>query len=227
MTKGQSKQSAVSPPVSPSPDAGMTLDTSNFRKHTSGNPLQRRLIDRFHRRVTAQIADLAPQSLLDAGCGEGFVAGLLLRQRQGLALTAFDFNPDAVRLAQARNPSGAFLTATIFDLPFAANAFDVVCCFEVLEHLREPAGALRELVRVARRAVVLSVPREPLFSWANTARGKNLDVRPRGSDPDHRQFWSRDTFAAFVADQLEVTTLTSSFPWTICVGHKRGTVSGN
>ncbi len=209
-------------------DRPAALDTSNYRKHTSGNPLQRRLIDRFHRAVTAQIAAVGPQSVLDAGCGEGFVAELLLRQLPGLALTGFDFNPEAVRVAQARNPDGAFLTATIFDLPFAANAFDVVCCFEVLEHQPDPAAALNELVRVARRAVVLSVPREPHFSWANVARGKNLDVRPRGSDPDHRQFWSRRAFAAFVAEEerLEVTKVTSSFPWTICVGHKRELTPG-
>jgi len=56
-----------------------------------------------------------------------------------------------------------------------------------------------------------------MFCLANAARGKNLDVRPRGSDPDHKQFWSRAAFGAFVGEQLVVRTLDGSFPWSICV----------
>src|SRR5690606_15782943 len=53
-------------------------ETSNFHKHTNGNPLQRRLIDRFHHLLMAKIGELAPSSFLDAGCGEGFVSEILI-----------------------------------------------------------------------------------------------------------------------------------------------------
>ena len=69
------------------------------------------------------------------------------------------------------------------------------------------------------------MPCEPFFSLANAARGKNLDVRPRGSDPDHRQFWSRRAFAAFVDRSLDVAWLGGSFPWTICVATPRRAIS--
>lgn len=196
-------------------------DTSNYRKHTHANPMQRRLIDRFHRTVIGKIGGLAPESFLDAGCGEGFVAELLLRQMPGLALTGFDFNPSSVEHSREKNPSAAFISASIFDIPFPDRSFDVVGCFEVLEHQREPGPALRELARVARRAVVLSVPHEPYFSLMNVARGKNLGIRPRGSDPDHKQFWTRAAFAEFVAPELDVAWLGGSPPWTICVGVPR------
>ncbi len=196
-------------------------DTSNYLKHTHSNPIQRRLIDRFHRVVLARIEDLAPSTFLDAGCGEGFVAELLLQHMPELRLTGFDFNPEAVSLAQRRVPGSTFRTASIFEIPYADASFDVVGCFEVLEHQTNPASALKELTRVAGRAVVLSVPHEPYFSLANVARGKNLDVRPRGSDPDHRQFWTRKAFGAFVAQELDVQWLGGSLPWTICVARKR------
>jgi 2-polyprenyl-3-methyl-5-hydroxy-6-metoxy-1,4-benzoquinol methylase len=197
------------------------IDTSNYLKHTHANPIQRRLIDRFHRVIVGKIAELAPATFLDAGCGEGFVADILLRQLPGLKITGFDFNPAAVAVATQKVSNATFQTASIFDIPFEDSSFDVVGCFEVLEHQQDPAAALRELARVARRAVVLSVPHEPYFSLANVARGKNLNVRPRGSDPDHRQFWTRRSFGAFVADVLDLDWLGGSLPWTICVAKKR------
>jgi SAM-dependent methyltransferase len=197
------------------------IDTSNFRKHTNENPLQKRLIDRFHRVVLGKIGELAPSSFLDAGCGEGFVAELLLEQLPGLSLTGFDFNPEAVAIARAKVPNATFETASIFQIPYANDSFDVVGCFEVLEHQSDPDSALKELARVARRAVVMSVPHEPYFCLANAARGKNLDIRPRGSDPDHRQFWTRRAFGEFVGKQLDVVWLGGSLPWTICVAKPR------
>jgi SAM-dependent methyltransferase len=197
------------------------IDTSNYLKHTHSNPVQRRLIDRFHRAIVGRIADLAPVSFLDAGCGEGFVAEILLQRLPDLELTGFDFNPAAVAVAAEKVPGATFRTASIFAIPFPNGSFDIVGCFEVLEHQEDPGAALRELARVARRAVVLSVPHEPYFSLANVARGKNLNVRPRGSDPDHRQFWSRRAFGSFVDEVLDVAWLGGSFPWTICVANVR------
>ena len=66
---------------------------SNYRKHMSSNPVQRFLIDRFHRQIADRIAAMAPESFLDAGCGEGFVAKMLLERMPGLKLTGFDFDP--------------------------------------------------------------------------------------------------------------------------------------
>jgi SAM-dependent methyltransferase len=197
------------------------IDTSNFRKHTHANPIQRRLIDRFHHKIVGKIGELAPESFLDAGCGEGFVAEILLRQMPGLKLTGFDFNPESVEIARAKSPDATFVEASIFHIPFEPNSFDLVGCFEVLEHQTDPGGALKELARVSNRHVIISVPHEPYFCLANAVRGKNLDIRPRGSDPDHKQFWTRKDFGTFVAQELDVVWLGGSLPWSICVAQKR------
>lgn len=201
-----------------------TQASSNYRKHTAANPVQRLLIDRFHRTIVGEIAALAPRSFLDAGCGEGFVAQRVLRAVPDIELTGCDVSESALAIAAQTNPRGRFVPGSVLDLPFPNQSFDVVGCFEVLEHLPGdlPRTALTELGRVARRAVVLSVPHEPAFCLANVARGKNLDVRPRGSDPDHKQFWSRAAFGRLVGEQFEVQKLEGSFPWTICVARLRG-----
>ena len=197
--------------------------SSNYRKHTAANPLQRALIDRFHRKIVAEIVALSPHTFFDAGCGEGFVARRVIDAIPGISLTGCDVSHTALAIAAEANPEGNFVTGSVVDLPFPDRSFDVVGCFEVLEHLPGdlPRKALSELGRVARQAVVLSVPHEPLFCLANAARGKNLDVRPRGSDPDHKQFWSRAAFGELVGERFDVQRLAGSFPWTICVATVR------
>lgn len=197
------------------------VDTSNFAKHTTTNPIQKRLIDRFNTRITELVKQQAPETVLDAGCGEGFTAELFLQAMPALDLTGFDPYEPSIELAKLRNPRATFLVADIYNIPFEDDSFDVVGCFEVLEHLHDAPRALKELGRVARNAVVMSVPHEPFFCLSNAARGKNLDITPRGSDPDHRNFWSRDAFGNFVQQELDVMQLTGSFPWTICVGRPR------
>lgn len=196
-------------------------ETSNYAKHMHANPLQRKLIDRFHHVVTGKIAELSPRSVLDAGCGEGFVSSILTDRFPGIELSAFDFNPSSVALAQRRNPRVDCRVASIYDIPWESDSFDVVCCFEVLEHLHRPTEALRELARVSNTHLVLSVPHEPWFCFSNAARGKNLDIRPRGSDPDHRNFWTRAAFGRFVDQVADVEWLGGSIPWTICVARVR------
>jgi SAM-dependent methyltransferase len=199
-------------------DGNVQVDTSNFRKHTSDNPVQRRLIDRFHKRITDIVAGYAPTTLLDAGCGEGFVADIFQTAMPAARITGFDVLEDSVALASLRNPRGTFAVGDIYNIGFPDNSFDVVYCFEVLEHLHEPDRALMEMARVASRAVVLSVPHEPFFCLANAARGKNLDQTPKGSDPDHRNFWSRHQFADFASTALNLELVTGSMPWTILAG---------
>lgn len=199
-------------------EPGVVVDTSNYRKHTSDNPVQRKLIDRFHTKITGIITGLQPSTLLDAGCGEGFVADILQTAIPTAKITGFDVLDDSVTLAQMRNPRGTFAVGDIYAIDHADNSFEVVYCFEVLEHLHQPDKALAELARVASKYVVLSVPREPFFCLANAARGKNLDITPKGSDPDHRNFWSQSAFGEFASMSLDVVTLTGSMPWTILVG---------
>ena len=88
-------------------------------------------------------------------------------------------------------------------------------CTEVLEHLDEPRAALGELLRVARRAVLLTVPHEPLFRLGNLARGRY--AARLGSTPGHRSTWGRRGFTRLVGEQAEVERWRSLFPWQLVV----------
>ena len=186
--------------------------TSNLQKHTSTNPLQRDLIARFHRAVTALVAHTGARQVLDAGCGEGF--GLREAITPVLpAATGLDVSIESLRFAQHLNPTLPFVAGSLMALPFPDHSFELVTCLEVLEHLDHPDQGLAELCRVSARWLILSVPNEPYFRGANFLRGKN--IRRWGNDPGHVNHWSGASFERFVARRCRVIARQQPFPWTL------------
>lgn len=90
-----------------------------------------------------------PSTILDVGCGNGFLAGQLARR--GYRLTGVDWSPDGIALANKTHPNARFLVASAYDDLHAVTGetFDVVLSTEVIEHLYEP----RRLLTNARSAV--------------------------------------------------------------------------
>jgi 2-polyprenyl-3-methyl-5-hydroxy-6-metoxy-1,4-benzoquinol methylase len=197
---------------------GLPPDTTNYAKFQTRNPVARLLFGRFYDALGRIVAELRPESVLDAGCGEGETLerlhGLMPREVHG-----FDNNPTCVQFAAARLPAYRFSTGDVCRMDFPDARFDTVLCLEVLEHLAEPAVALRELLRVSRMHVVISVPNEPLFRLTNLARGKY--VGRWGDHPEHCQHWNRASLAEFLAGAAEVVVVQSSYPWLIAICRKR------
>ena len=196
-----------------------TISTSNHDKYVDGrkNPVVAALMDRLFATVSARVAGFAPTSLLDAGCGEGHA----LEHLRGLPLTRYvgvDANPDCVAYCREQFPGHTFATESVTHLPFGDAEFDVVLCMEVLEHLEGPSVALRELARVARVGVVLSVPWEPVFQAGNLARGKYLPTF--GNHPEHIQHWGRRSFARWLAATgiLDEVTVATAGTWLVAAG---------
>src|SRR6185503_4035992 len=101
----------------------------------------------------------------------------------------------------------------VTDLPFADSSFVLVLCLEVLEHLDDPAAAVRELARVAAAGVVVSVPFEPWFRIGSLLRGKY--VRTLGNHPEHVNHFNRRSLATLLEPALDILTIRTAFPWLI------------
>lgn len=87
-------------------------------------------------------AEYAPhaQSVLDAGCGEGYYLSKLdTRERWGV-----DISKDAVRYAAARVKNAGFLAATAAHLPFPDASFDCVLSMFALTAAAEFARVLKD-----------------------------------------------------------------------------------
>jgi SAM-dependent methyltransferase len=105
-------------------------------------------------------------TVLDAACGVGYGAATLARA--GARVVAVDCAREAVALAKSVGEPAALAVADLHDLPFAADSFDGVICFEVLEHLTSPDRFLEHVVRVLRPGgwFVVSTP-NPAFEVEN------------------------------------------------------------
>ena len=98
-------------------------------------------------------------SLLEVGCGTGFLLGELRDRFPGAALAGCDILFDSLRYAQPHLPRVLMFQADACRLPIERR-FDVVIALDVIEHLDEDAAALREMFRVVERGggLVLTVP---------------------------------------------------------------------
>jgi ubiquinone/menaquinone biosynthesis C-methylase UbiE len=101
-------------------------------------------------------ADAGPR-ILDAGCGDGSLA-MDLRKTRGVAVYGLDLALKRVAYAKSRATEVGFSQGSIYELPFQDGSFDTVVCTDLLEHLDRPGQAMKELVRVCSRNVIISVP---------------------------------------------------------------------
>ena len=198
-----------------------TMDIyGNRQKHLNPNPIQRVLLNRFHHMISKLVQQTGATSLLDAGCGEGFVMKYLNQQDAGLAIIGGDFESEALVWGRDNVELAApLLNIDLRQLPFANNSFPLVICLEVIEHLPDPAQGLRELARVSSEYVLLSVPHEPWFRGANLLRGKHISMF--GNDPEHLHNYTGRAFRQMAGGVVDILWQGYTFPWQIALGRKR------
>lgn len=148
-----------------------------------------------------EISDLwAPGfSLLDVGCGRGEV--LKIARTLG-------FSPVSGTEVVGALLSQDVVYAEAHRLPFSDMAFDVVTCFDVLEHLYpdDTVPALRELHRVSKCAVVLTAA-----GYSHQFRGVELHVNRRT-----REQWQSLLDYVFVGSTIEGRPLAgASWTWRL------------
>lgn len=99
-------------------------------------------------------------SVLDAGCGEGYMSRLLAGN--GAKVTGIDSSAQLIQAARNHDQSAtlpvSFDVGSVDSLPYGPEEFDVVVCNHLMNDLEDPSGAIREFSRVLRssgRLVIL------------------------------------------------------------------------
>jgi len=91
---------------------------------------------------------LKPNNILEIGPGPGIFKAV--GNALNLDIKTLDIDPDL-------RPD---YLESVFEMPFEDNSFDVVCAFQMLEHLpyEDSLLAFKEMLRVAKKGVIISLP---------------------------------------------------------------------
>ncbi|MEO6411609.1 MAG: class I SAM-dependent methyltransferase, partial [Pedococcus sp.] len=148
-----------------------------------------------------------PRIVLDAGCGEGYAAGILGGAWPDVRVVGVDY--DVVTTTHAARTHGgeraAYLRGALTAAPLVTGVVDVTVSLQVLEHIWTPGDYVRELGRVTRPGgvVVLSTPNRVTFS-------PGLGRRERPSNLYHCREYDAEELACELGRWLpgaEVTVL--------------------
>ncbi len=128
------------------------------------------------------------QQLLEVGIGKG--SFLQKAKLQGLDVSGVELNPDAA--ASARRLGFTIHEMSLHDLATAyPSCWDVVCAFQVIEHLPSPREFLEDAVRLLRPGglLLLSVPNAEISCQLDPCREVLLD-----QPPHHMSHWDNAVF---------------------------------
>lgn len=169
-------------------------DSNNLRKWEYGNALYQGVLSRYLDRMAQQLRELKPATVLDAGCGEGYVYRGLRARGVSAAWEGVDSSAGAIRYAAERNPEARWGVGDLRRLNHPDGSAELVLCSQVLEHIPRPETVRDELARVSARWLLLSVPLEPVFrSICALTVATGI-----GQDPGHVNFWSPAAFRNFL-----------------------------
>ena len=97
-------------------------------------------------------------TLVDIGCASGYMLGLIYDKHPALKLSGFDLKkfelPDFINLT----------LGNIHHLPYKDKEFDSVICCHTIEHLLDLKTCITELIRVAKKEIIVVTPcQKPFF----------------------------------------------------------------
>jgi ubiquinone/menaquinone biosynthesis C-methylase UbiE len=178
--------------------------------------IDRRVYERFNRRLSHIVGEIPATRVLDVGCGEGFQLVRLAKRFPDRDFIGVDLEHPDLRAhwEQHSRPRVQFIPGDAHALPFGEGEFEMVTAVEVLEHLPDPEAALKEIRRVCRGGwLVASVPLEPIWRIGNFVVGRHR--RQFGNTPGHVNHWTRGQFRRLLAKHGRVEHVEISFPWTL------------
>lgn len=108
----------------------------------------------------------AAKNILEIGCGTGFVLSGTRELFPSAHLSGSDIYTEGMGYAKRRVPSAELFQMDACHIPFREE-FDLICAFDVLEHIEDDRAALAQIYQACSGGVVLTVPQHP-WLWSST-----------------------------------------------------------
>lgn len=96
------------------------------------------------------LRDLNFKNCLDVGCASGFMISEIAKSYPKASYFGIDVYDKAIDFAKNRYPYIQFQIAAADNLPFKKNKFEVILCYETIEHVENPLNCIMEIKRVLR-----------------------------------------------------------------------------
>jgi 2-polyprenyl-3-methyl-5-hydroxy-6-metoxy-1,4-benzoquinol methylase len=123
----------------------------------------------FERWEFKKVLDFIPfknAKILDIGCGEGYF--LKLAKEKGFEAFGIDFNEKAIEIAKEKFGLKNVYPYTIeeFIEKFPNEKFDIICFFQLLEHLDDPLKFMKNIKKILKENgyIAFSLPNPKRFS---------------------------------------------------------------
>ena len=134
------------------------------------------------------LAPPAGDTLLDVGCGTGHFSRRFAAA--GLRVTGLDPDPAMLDHAHSRGGGVEYLRGTVTALPLPDGTYDYVTAVTSLCFIADAPHALREMWRVARRAVLLGLLNRRSLLYRQK-RGRGAYRGARWDAPAEARRWAR------------------------------------
>jgi ubiquinone/menaquinone biosynthesis C-methylase UbiE len=159
--------------------------------------------------VTDAGLDLTGRSLLIAGCGSG-IDIFYLKKHFDAEYFVTDISQNAVNAVLSIFPGIQGQVEDTEAMSFADNSFDYAFTAASLHHLPRPPVGLYELLRVARKGVIVIEPNDSLLCRIATRFGLATEVEESGNYVYRFSFrdvekCARSLFVKFTAERLFAT----------------------
>jgi 2-polyprenyl-3-methyl-5-hydroxy-6-metoxy-1,4-benzoquinol methylase len=126
------------------------------------NPFTQSLYERFLSffYIPNYLIDSSTRSVLDVGCGNGLQMKLIRCRFPKIEGVGIDIYDGAVKECRTQGTYKKVILEDIRNMSFKDKSFDVVVCFQVIEHLTEKQAIklLDRMEKIARKQIIISTP---------------------------------------------------------------------
>lgn len=97
------------------------------------------------------IGDFKFKNCLDVGCASGFMVSEIARQYPTAQFFGIDVYDKAVEYGRKKYKNIKFKQAAAEKIPYQDQTFDLIICYETIEHVEHPLKSLQEMRRVLKK----------------------------------------------------------------------------
>jgi ubiquinone/menaquinone biosynthesis C-methylase UbiE len=185
-----------------------------MKEYNNRNLISQKLFNGFFEKISLIVKEFKSGSrVLEVGCGAGESSNRIVKMLDGRYFEASDVDPRYIEKLNGMGLQYKVSVESVFSLNRKDKEFDHVIMLEVLEHLDNYEDALKELVRVAKRSIVISVPNEPIWSILNCMRLRYL--KNFGNTPGHVNRFSKKSLISLLEKYGKVKKVHTPLPWII------------